>query len=147
MPKREITVDRAHRLAKLPFLPDNVPCDAIAKIHFYNVKEAQRARWESPLPKPYNGISSYADLSKHTMQARTKLVSFTKLYLNHNVIYCWGFPAKLLVTWECRNYTLFSVEEGMNLAKQWGLLPTDEQSSPPKASLSRVEPLWETAPG
>lgn len=37
-PDREVVVDRAHRLQKHLFLPDNIPRDVIAKIHFYYLK-------------------------------------------------------------------------------------------------------------
>lgn len=58
----------------------------------------QKAGKEPNLPEPYTDITLFADLSKHTMQARSKLVLLTKLYHNHGVVYRWGFPAKLIVT-------------------------------------------------
>lgn len=79
------------------------------------------------------------------MQARNKLVPLTKVSHNHNVIYCWGFPAKLLVTWERKRYTVLSVEAGMQLAEQWGLLPAEQQ--PDDASPAKVYPMWNKVPG
>lgn len=59
MSRREIVVDRAHRLPKPLFLPEKVPRDVIARVHFYHVKEAlmQRARKEPKLPDPYSEIT------------------------------------------------------------------------------------------
>lgn len=39
IPHREVIVNRAHRLPKPNHLPDNVPCDIFARIHFYHIKD------------------------------------------------------------------------------------------------------------
>lgn len=101
----------------------------------------QKARKEIKLPDPYSEITLYADLSKHTMQA-CPLNQI--IYRNHNVIYRWGFPAKLLVTWEGK-YTVLSVEAGMQLVEQWSLLSAEQQ--PDDASPAKVDPLWNKVPG
>lgn len=66
-----------------------------------------KARKDPNLPEPYTGITLFADLSKYMMQARSKLVPLTKLYRNHGVVYHWGFPAKLIVTWKGKTHTVF----------------------------------------
>lgn len=83
----------------------------------------------------------FADLSKHTMQARSKLVPLTKLYQNHEVVYRWGFPAKLIVTWKSKIYTVSKVEAGMPVAEEWGLLPDENQIHPEGSSPTKVDPL------
>lgn len=80
------------------------------------------------------------------MQARSKLVPLTKFYRNHNVVYHWGFPAKLLVTWKQKNFTVLTVEAGMHLVEKWGLLPAEHQNQSECASPTKVDPLWNTAP-
>lgn len=74
-PEREVIVDRAHRLPKPKFLPEKVPRDIIARIHFFHVKHdlMRFTRKNQPLPGPYSGISVFAELSQHAMMARKKL--------------------------------------------------------------------------
>lgn len=75
----EIIVDRAHRLPKPQHLPDKIPRDVLARMHFFHVKDdlMHFSRQHSPLPDPYMGI--FSDLSQYTMMALKKLVPHTKL--------------------------------------------------------------------
>lgn len=64
---------------------------------------------------------------------RKKLTPLKKVLCNNRVVYHWGFPMKLLVTW--------NVEKGTQLFKQWQLLPPDAHP-PAKPSLERLETEW-----
>ena len=140
----EVIVDRAHRLPKPQHLPEKVPRDVIARIHFFHVKDdlMRMARRTSPLPDPYQGITVYADLSQYTMAARKKLISLTKLFRNNKVVYSWGYPTKLLIVREGRTYAIRTEEEGFRLAKTWGLLPDPEASLQVSNSPSHLDPEW-----
>lgn len=61
----DIIIDRAHRLPKPSFLPDQSPRDVIARIHFYHVKDQlmRYARQNPALPGQFAGTVLYADLS------------------------------------------------------------------------------------
>lgn len=95
----DIIIDRAHRLPKPSYLPEQIPRDIIARIHFFHVKDqlVRYARQHPALPDPFAGITLYADLSQATLTARHNLVPITKILRNHKILFKWGFPAKLLV--------------------------------------------------
>lgn len=63
----DIIIDRAHRLPKPSYLPDKIPRDVIARIHFYHIKDqVMHVALQHPsLPDPYSGpstlISSHHD--------------------------------------------------------------------------------------
>ncbi|XP_077327941.1 uncharacterized protein LOC143981418 [Lithobates pipiens] len=123
----EVIVDRAHRLPKPKHLPDKVPRDVIAPIHFFHVKEdlMRFSRNYSPLPDPYADISVYSDISQYTMQARRNLAMLTKHLQNHKIPYTWGFPTKILVTKDNKTFVITNLENGLKLARQWQLLPEE----------------------
>lgn len=54
IPHQELAIDRAHRLPKPSHIPEKLPIDDLAKIHFYHVKDLllQYAHQHSPLPDP-----------------------------------------------------------------------------------------------
>lgn len=135
-PEHEVVIDRAHRLPKPAHLSEHVPRDVIARFHFFQVKDnlMQFARRNSPLPDPYTHIQLYTDLSQHTILARKKLHTIAKLLRNHQITYKWGFPA------------ILSVEEGLKLAKRWGLLPESDNSPSPGRSPQRMDPEWQSTP-
>lgn len=139
----ELCVDRAHRIPKPKFLPDTAPRDTLARVHYYHVKErVMRAAKQSPaVPEEFMGISLYTDISQHTAMNRKKLAPLTKLLRNHNLIYKWGFPTKLLITWNGKTYAIYSVEKGIQLFKQWGLLPP-EGLPPTTPSPERLTTEW-----
>lgn len=126
----DVTIDRAHRLPKPAHIPDTVPRDVIARIHFYHVKDQlmRYSRQNVSLPDPYAGISLYADLSQATLSARNNLIPITKILRNHKILYKWGFPAKLTITMNNASHTINSLDRGLELLRQWGLLPRDDNS-------------------
>lgn len=65
----DVIIDRAHRLPKPAHIPENVPRDVIARIHFYHIKDRlmRFSRQNAALPDPYAGISLFTDLSQATL--------------------------------------------------------------------------------
>lgn len=76
IPQQELVIDRAHRLPKPPYIPEKLPRDVIAKIHFFHVKGQLMhfAKQHAPPPDPYAGILLYSDLSQATILAQNLLV-------------------------------------------------------------------------
>lgn len=116
----EPCVDRAHPIPKPKFLPDRAPRDALARIHYYHVKErVMAAAKQNPVvTDDISGISLYTDISQQTALNRKKLNPLTKILHNNSVVYHWGFPKKLLVTWNGKLFPIYSVEKGILLFKQ-----------------------------
>lgn len=68
---KNFIIDRAHRLPKLATLPDFVPRDVIARIHFFShIKDRalMTARKMGKLPDPFSKFQVFIDLSAITMQ-------------------------------------------------------------------------------
>lgn len=130
----DIIIDRAHRLPKPSFLPDQVLRDVIARTHFYHVKDQlmRYARQHPALPDPFTGIALYADLSQATLTARHNLVPITKILRDHKILYKWGFPAKLLVDMYNESLSINSMEKGMELLRKWHLLPENRDPASPE---------------
>lgn len=139
-------VDWAHRLPKPKFLPEKVPRDFIACIHFFNVKDKlmRYARQNHSLPGPYVDISVFADLSQHTMLACRQLATFTKLFQNHKIPYSWSFPTKILITRNNCTHGITAVEEGLLLARKWDLLPEEYTTLPSKSPPRKLTQEWQS---
>lgn len=122
---QDLTIDRVHRLPKPSFLPERIPRDVIAKIHFFHVKDRlmQFARQRASLPEPYAGISLYTDLSQATVAARKNLNTITKILRNNNIKYRWKFPTKLEIERNNRTFWISDLDDGLLLLRKWGLLP------------------------
>lgn len=80
----EITIDRIHRIAKLPHLAVSVPRDVLMRVHFFHAKEKllTAARPKSALPAPFDRIQLFPDLSKY-------LNPVTKAMNNHKIQCKW----------------------------------------------------------
>lgn len=65
-----------------------------------------------------------------TVLARKQIVYITKILRNHEVIYSWGYPTKLIIIKEGVSYMISTVTEALCLAKKCFFLPTDEQAQP-----------------
>lgn len=146
---QDLVIDRAHRLPKPSYIPEKLPRDVIAKIHFFQTKDIvmQFARHHAPLPDPYAGITMYSDLSQATILARKNLNSITKMLRNHKIIYKWGFPTKLIVEKNNVSHTIHTLEEGLKILGKWGLLINEETNSSIKATIEKLTPPWNTSHG
>lgn len=138
----ELCIDRAHRIPKPKFLPDTAPRDTLARIHYYHVKErVMAAAKQNPVvPDDFTCISLYTDISQQTAMNRKKLATLTKILQNNSVAYRWGFPTKLLVTWNGKMFPIHSVDKGIQLFKQWQLLPAEAHPPP---HLPHLLPRWD----
>lgn len=125
LPPVETIIDRIHRLPKPPHLPAEVPRDTLMRIHFFHTKDmllAQPRRLEK-LPHPYAKLQVFADISQYPRQQRRQLQTITKPLNNHRIPYQWGFPTKLLVIKNGARHTIHTVEEGIQLLRNWGIIP------------------------
>lgn len=71
--------------------------------------------------------------------------TLTKLLCNHQIVYQWRYPAKLLVTKDHSTHMINSLEEGLKLAKQWELLPSSEENHRANSSKKHLSHEWEKA--
>lgn len=118
----DLIIDRAHRLAKPKSLPDSTPRDVIVRIHFFHIKDElmQTARRLQQLPEPYHGLKLFADLSQFTIRARQRLTPITTALRQHNVLYRWGFPTKLIVTRNGVTHIINTLEDGSKALQAMG---------------------------
>lgn len=145
----ELTVDRCHRLSKLAYLHANVPRDVLARIHFYNVKEAVMAASGKlkALPYPYSTVSIYLDLSAHRILTRKDLGPITKILRDQKILYKWGNPTKILIMRQGKSAQITSLETGWKLLKNWQIVPPN--SEPPvltEPSRFQIEWSYEAGP-
>lgn len=109
----DLVIDRAHRTAKPNTLPDTVPMDVLARIHFFI---SRTEPWLQPvrqgkLPDPYSHISIYADLSAATLAWCRQFALITDVLRERKIVYNWLFPATLQVTHQGQKYILYSPTE------------------------------------
>lgn len=128
---RDIIIDRIHRIAKPTHLAASVPRDVLMRVHFFHIKEKlmMEARSKSPLPRPYEGVQIFPDLSKYVLQLRRSLKPVTKGLHNHKILYKWRYPATLLITKNGTTHTVSYLQKGMHLLHDWGIIiepPKDE---------------------
>lgn len=140
---RDLEIDRAHRLPKPPHLPAEKPRDVLARIHFFNAKEkVMFAAKRSPnLPDPFTAIALYTDLSKVTMENRRQLATITKALQNHRIPYKWGFPTKLLITFQSKTHVVRTLQADLHLLRLWRIIPEDSPKPPPSPP-SQMEAEW-----
>ena len=146
MSELDFTVDRIHRLPKPSYLSDNIPRDVILRLHFYHTKEKLMAasRQVEGIPTQYANLQFYADLSQHTLQKRRNLATVTKALRNHKLTYKWGFPTKLIVTKDDREYVMDSLEKGMSMLQAWGIVPDLQPPPRQRANKGDQDQEWRT---
>lgn len=78
---QDLIIDRAHHIAKPNTLPDMVPRDVLARIHFFNLKDRAMAaaRKVRKLPDPFFHISIYADLKAVTLARHRQFAPITEV--------------------------------------------------------------------
>lgn len=99
--------------------------DVLVRIHFFHIKKAaiQAIRHAPTLPEEFANISLFTDLSATALQNRSKLAPITQLLQKNKVPYKWGYPLKLLVSWQGKTWAITSPEMGLLFCKEWKLLP------------------------
>lgn len=141
--KRDLILDRAHRLTKPKNIPASAPRDVILRVHFYHIKEAlmRISRDTSPLPEPYHQLKFYADLSQFTIQARRKLQPVTTALRQHQIPYRWGFPTRLLIVRNGLTHVITSVTDCIPILKTLGV-PFSPPPPPQSRQASKMSKDW-----
>lgn len=70
------------------------------------------------------------------------MATITKPLRNHHITYRWAYPAKLLITKEGKAFYINSVEEGIQLLREWNILETDEDHPTASFSPRPRSPNW-----
>lgn len=119
----DLIIDRAHRLPKPKSLPDSTPRDVIVRIHFFHIKDdfMQTARKLPQLPDPYHRVKLFADLSQFTIRARQRLAPITATLRQHNVLYRWGYPTKLIIMRNGVTHTINTLDDGSKVLQTLGI--------------------------
>lgn len=132
-------VDRAHRLPKPSHIPEKLPRDVRARIHFYGVKELMQYTRHSPLPDPHADIL-YSDLSQVTICKN--LNSIGKIPQNHSIIYKWRFSTKIL-DHKGISFSINNLEQGLKILRSWAILPNNEDNITDKSTLGKISQDWQ----
>lgn len=142
----KLCIDRAPQIPKPKFLPDTAPRDTLARIPYFYIKKRAMVATKQNLivPDKFTGILLYVDISQQTKLNQKKLSPLTKDLWNNNIPYKWGFPTKQIVRWNGKTVPIYSVEKGIQLLKQWQLIPMDVQSADP-SPLRRLDNEWTSA--
>lgn len=141
----ELIIDRIHRLPKPPHLPDKIVRDVLMRVHFYHVKERflRTVRDPTSLPECYSTLQFFPDVSQHTILFRKKLNPITRALRQHHIAYRWGYPAKLIFSYQDETFTIFNPEQGISLLSRWKIAPMHDSSHTPHEKPGRIEPEWE----
>ncbi|KAM4029804.1 uncharacterized protein ACNLHF_022314 [Anomaloglossus baeobatrachus] len=110
----ELIIDRIHRLPRPRHISEETPRDTIARIHFFHIKEEfmQKLRKIKNLPKPFELIKVFTDLSKETMAMRKSFNLTTSFCRDNGIQYRWGFPTKLLISFRGKIVPITTPEDG-----------------------------------
>lgn len=92
-PGTEIIVDRAHRLPKPKFLPDQVPRDVIDRVHFFHIKDdlMRFSRKKHPLPLLLGYLSICRSLTAHHDGVQESVYHYQALTKPQDHLF-FGFP-------------------------------------------------------
>lgn len=99
------------------------------------------AKRSSNLPDPFTAIALYTDLSKATMENSRQLATITKALQNHHIQYKWGFPTKLLITYQSKTHAVRTLQAGLQLLRLWRIIPEETPRPPPSPPL-QMEADW-----
>ncbi|CAH2252804.1 Hypothetical predicted protein [Pelobates cultripes] len=130
----DLLLDKTHRLHKPRHLPASIPRDVITMVHYFLVKDQlmQASRLTTTLPGEYADIKLLIDLSAATTYKRQTFAPITAALRNANILYKWGFQAKLLIKRNGVDRAILTPEEGLKALKDWNIpvLPSDNLRSP-----------------
>lgn len=68
------------------------------------------------IPDSYAQLSLFTDISAYTDQRQRDFAPVTKIFRENNISYSWGFPTKLLITYQGKS--VFDVQ-----LHHWGIVP------------------------
>ncbi|CAH2277059.1 Hypothetical predicted protein [Pelobates cultripes] len=90
----------------------------------------------------YAAIKMFSDLSAATLRQRKTFQRVTETLRANHILYRWGFPVRLIASRNGTTTTIHTVEEGLDLLRQWNL-PVVGDSQAPKGP-RQVEKDWHT---
>ncbi|CAH2254236.1 Hypothetical predicted protein [Pelobates cultripes] len=139
-----LLLDRLHRIPKPQQIAASLPRDVLLKAHYFHVKDLlmRRSRTAKDLPMEYAAIKMFSDLSAATLRQRKTFQRVTETLRANHILYRWGFPVRLIASRNGTTTTIHTVEEGLDLLRQWNL-PVVGDSQAPKGP-RRVEKDWHT---
>lgn len=145
----DLIIDRAHRLPKPKGLPDAVPRDTIARIHFFHVKEELMltARKLQQLPDPFQQVKLFTDLSQATLQARRRLAPVTIALRKNDIMYRWGFPTRIVLSRNGATHLIRSMEEGITVLGMLGISLPPPQPTHQRVETQKIQKEWEQVDG
>lgn len=140
----DLLVDRAHRIHKPQHLPESLPRDILARVHFFHSKEQimRPARSLCNLPELFSKITLYNDISAATSQARKAFAPVTSILMEHKITYKWGFPIKLLVTYQRQQVAILTPKDGIKQLHNWGIVPNPPPTTPLNKRSSKISNKW-----
>lgn len=132
----DLIIDHGHQIAKPNNVPASVPRNTQERIHFFQIKERimATARSAPSLSDPYSAVTLYMDISVATAQKQREFSRVTTVFREHNISYKWGFPTKLVVTYQNQSTNICNPKESIKRLLNWGLLispPPDPQPQCP----------------
>lgn len=96
-------------------------------------------RKQDQIPSLYQSLQFFADLSQYTLQKRKRLNTVTKELRNHKIAYRWGYTTKITITKENHTYAVTSLEKGIALLKEWGILLDPDGENPTTSTPRQIE--------
>lgn len=112
---------RAHRIFKPPHIPAEKPCDLLASIHFFQAKEKNTPICQEYVDLPRAILDR--DIPAATAQKPKELAPIMATLRERNITYRWGFPTKLIVTFQGKSVTTYHLKQGLKQLQNWGLSP------------------------
>lgn len=143
IPDIDWRLDRAHRsLAPKP-PPGTNPRDVIARLHYYESKEALMTATRNKHCIEYKGakLQIFSDLSPITLAKRRDLRPVTMHLQQHQVAYRWGFPFRLSASRDGTQYSMRALHECEAFVRNLGLPPIPEEELPPSPLNTTPGPL------
>lgn len=135
VPSSELINKCIHHLPKPPNLPDKCLRDTIVWIHFYHIKE--RLLWATESQRPH--LQSLICPNILLGNAKT----FPLLLSPYTTTeYQWGHPVILIITKGGKSHIIRSLEEGLNLLRNWHILDPPDHSRLSNHTSWRIEPEW-----
>lgn len=98
----------------------------------------------SALPDPYSTVALNTYISAATVQRRKEFTQVTSVLRDHSVLYKWGIPTKLVVTFQDQNANIFTPKNGIKRSFNWGLITSPPPAPKPQRPLTCIQDPWFT---
>ncbi|KAM8924562.1 uncharacterized protein RCH25_009251 [Pelodytes ibericus] len=113
--------ERVHRLPRPLNLSQEIPRDTIACFHNAKLKDLlmKQARINPTQDCRFSSISLYADISQATRIQRSEFKSLTAILRDKAIEYRWGFPTKLIISFQGKRFTCENYSQARELMQEW----------------------------